>query len=276
MMASSLREKFKLLRQWQIQQQEDFLRKTMQQEQMSREVQDSPNQEQREEIRSYSASEKSFSSNNLNENDYYQQSYEEKAAKPGHRLMERMSPGSLETLLRFDDPPLERELLQRMTSNSLEHALSLAMNELESQGASDALEGSQEQYRSDDVEQTEEHHNQDMESEANEMEDSNSERDSWSTSGKLQTVIFKPKDQCANPEESSDTGSLHEMDGFYPIVYSEDNLSHGGTDDDEIKDAEMDMEMTSQFSKVCTAFPLIEMNQEQENHQPLYRLGGGI
>ena len=255
MMASSLREKFKLLRQWQIQQQEEFLQKTLQQEERSRrEVQNSLNDKQRQVTRSFSELEGSFSNNNLNESDGYQQSFIEEAVKPDQRLMERMSPGSLEAALRFDDRPLERGLLQRMTSNSLEHALSLAMNELQSQDAGDdALEGSAKEYGNNDVEQTEEHHNDGRENEANEMEDDDDlETNSWNTSGKLQTVIFKPKEQLTDREESSETGSLHDMDGFCPIVYSEDNLSQEGTDDEnEHKNEEIDMEMTSRFDKVC-------------------------
>ena len=259
MMASSLREKFKLLRQWQIQQQEEFLQKTLQQEERSRrEVQNSLNNEQRQGTRSFSELEGSFSNNNLNESDGYQQSFIEEAVKPDQRLMERMSPGSLETALslrlRFDDRPLERGLLQRMTSNSLEHALSLAMKELQSQDAGDdALEGSEKEYVNNDVEQTEEHHNDGRENEANEMEDDDDlETNSWNTSGKLQTVIFKPKEQFTDREESSETDSLHDMDGFCPIVYSEDNMSQEGTDDEnEHKNEEIDMEMTSRFDKVC-------------------------
>ena len=254
MMASSLREKFKLLRQWQIQQQEEFLQKTLLQgEKSRREIQNSLNKEQRQGIRSFSDLERSVSNNSLNESDGYQQSFMEEAVKPDQRLMERMSPGSLETALRFDDPSLQRGLLQRMTSNSLEHALSLAMNELQSQDASDdALGGSEKEYGNDDVENTEEYNNEDKENEANEMEGDELETNSWNTSGKLQTVIFKPKYQLANLEDSSETGSLHDMDGFCPIVYSEDNLSHEGTDDEnEQENEEINMEMTSRFDKVC-------------------------
>ena len=203
---SSLREKFKLLRQWQMQQQEEFERIKLEHSVKSSNYDDIVNDKLSNSIR--------ISNDNREVEDV-----KDTENDGGHSLGFTHESAS----------PVEQKFLKRMTSSSLEQALNLAVNELKSQhglitdlAGNDLAEGG----------------------ECSDGEDSDRnyfENDSWNGNAKLQTAIFKGNLQSSeNNELSSDVESAPDevigMDGFYPIIYSEDNASQGeaiGTDSDD-------------------------------------------
>ena len=204
MATSSLRDKFKLLRQWQMQQQEEFEKIKMEHSMK-------------------------FTT--------YGNAAIDQISEPLHCSNDKDDLGNAESV---DDigqsateykgesvPSADQNLLKRMSSNSLEQALTLAVSELKLQSGLTA----------------EAHENELPHSTENFDDEDNGNayfaNDSWDGSAKLQTAIFKDNlhRSPGNVELFSDVEAASEgasdmdgdMDGFYPITYSEDNASEENT-----------------------------------------------
>lgn len=195
MATSNLREKFKLLRQWQMQQQEEFERMKM---------------------------EHTLRFNHI-ENDGHKPVNNEALPTAYSMRSEEMieeecddGPSTEEYECR-EELPRNKSLLQRMSSNSLEKALYMAVNELKLRGQA-----------------TEKSDQFDENSDCEDYEDGASVIDSFNGDKKFQASLLKGNKTCQNDELDSNGESMledvNELDGFYPIIYSEDNASQGDSD----------------------------------------------
>ena len=183
MAAPSLREKFKLLRQWQIQQQKEFERMKMEN---ATTFSNSPSSR---DVAEYDSDKENFD-NDVNTRH---------EGKKGNTSNE--------------------QLLQRMSANSLESALKLAASELKLQNGSISESAADKTDENSDCENEETRY---------------FESDSWNGEMKLETAIFKEivdskihYQAGVLSDEESETEAINELDGFYPIIYSEDNASQG-------------------------------------------------
>eukprot|EP00794_Sanderia_malayensis_P014387 gene14387-15884_t len=221
---NSLREKFKLLRQWQMQQQDDFLKKQIRYK-----------QNQLLTIETMSPNVRHTSNTVGNETDH----------EKDHLIMEDES---------IEEEPLSKNLpfLQRMSPNSLQTALSDALidiarsdedNEDEKKTCNNEADSVPEDIVDSDEYPKENFVNDDNngidcfndnKSCGSDDDDYTNSDNLWNRSEMLQTVVFNPKsfpDKKSQAEEplspaSSILGSGSDVDeGVYPIVYSEDNVS---------------------------------------------------
>ena len=217
MAASSLREKFKLLRQWQMQQQEEFERiKT-------------------ENTLKYNGS---LNASIIDKNHSLPTAsdiVEEDAGEEGIENIDDESGDSSDFKGEENGEvsSLNKDLLQRMSAKSLEQALHFAVNELKAQ--KDLMEETQYENQSNE------------ENSDNEHDDTNYfANDSWNGNTKLQTAVFKGvvnknseiEEQFS--DEDSEIEEVNQMDGFYPIIYSEDNASQGDADHISVEEEEID------------------------------------
>ena len=211
MATSSLRDKFKLLRQWQMQQQEEF-EKIKMEHSMKFTTYGNPAIGQMSEPLNFS-------------NDKEDMGGTENIDDEGQTTTEFKGESV---------PSADQNLLKRMSSHSLEQALTLAVSELQSQHGLIAESDGNELQHSNESSDGEENGNAYF---AN---------DSWDGNAKLQTAIFKENlhRSPANVELFSDGEAASEgasdMDGFYPITYSEDNASEGKIISDDNHDDEAD------------------------------------
>ena len=202
---SSLREKFKLLRQWQMQQQDNFLQKQIEHKKLYGQLDERPVVSKEQEL--------NYGADDQNET---QSPSEQNSDQPG--------------------------LMQRMSAGSLQKALSIALDDLNTNEDETDFDAN------DDTQTNEfsEHDNNSLVEYADEPSDEDEENldeNLWNKSSLLQTVVFQPdlqggreslsnnvnngliEDRDAWSDDSEDGESAKEIEGIYPIIYSEDNMS---------------------------------------------------
>ncbi|XP_065055458.1 centromere protein J-like isoform X2 [Rhopilema esculentum] len=237
MAQSSLREKFKLLRQWQMQQQDVFRKKTQ------------------EDAAIFQRTANSVDNSYVQDND-------DIIGDDPNRSHGYEELSSVE--LKENSNPNESRFLQRMTSNSLQQALLLAMNQLgpKNENSNDAdstnhsISKKSMGYNDcdDDKSRNEESNEDDNHVDVVVDDNFNDENDNEGDIGAnyfqdnletslLKTAIFKPKidqsfcqDLLSSDIESGQEDEQNEMDGFYPISYSEDNFSEKSAEVDVYTD----------------------------------------
>lgn len=223
----SLREKFKLLRQWQMQQQQEFERMKM---------------EHTKKFKSYEniSIDKADDAVQISKDNRELVDIENADHRDGHDAENEHEP----------IPPVGQKLHKRMSSNSLEQALHIAVNELKSQNVLNTEPVGGELRDSDES------------SDGENNERNYFDNDSSNGSVKLQTAIFREKlhrnaandELCSNGESTTD--EIIEMDGFYPITYSEDNASQVGEANLSDASAEdgSDYEKQHNYVLVCQSY----------------------
>ena len=252
MAQSSLREKFKLLRQWQMQQQDEFRKKTQ------------------EDAAIFQRTAKSV------DDSYVQQDDDDITGDDPNRSQSYEELSSVE--LKEISNPSDSRFLQRMTSNSLQQALLLAMNHLgpknESSNDVDSTNHSMGTkslgYNGCDNDKSKNEENNEDDNHVDAVVDDNFNdenegdiganyfQDNLETSF-LKTAIFKPKieqsfcqDLLSSDIESGQEDEQNEIDGFYPICYSEDNFSEKSAEVDVLIDeSQEDLEYPHQNIVSC-------------------------